>query len=119
MPEVPTHEIADWYAALDLYVAPQRWEGFGLTPIEAMATGCPVVATRVGAFEALVVAGETGLLVPPDDVAALSAAVDAALSDTARLSGWRDLSRAHVEAHFSLEREAAALVAIYRTLLGG
>ena len=41
--EVPVWEMADWYRALDVYIAPQRWEGFGLTPIEAMACGVPVV----------------------------------------------------------------------------
>jgi len=117
-PEVPTEAMADWYAALDLYVAPQRWEGFGLTPIEAMATGCPVVATRVGAFEKLVVAGETGLLVPADDIAALGAGVEQALADRERLLRWRDNARAHVTEHFSIEREAASLNALYRSLLG-
>lgn len=53
LPEVPVHEMADWYRVLDLFVAPQRWEGFGLTPLEAMACGVPVVATTVGAFPEL------------------------------------------------------------------
>ncbi|WP_299557972.1 glycosyltransferase family 4 protein [uncultured Sulfitobacter sp.] len=117
MPEVPTEAMADWYAILDLYVAPQRWEGFGLTPIEAMATGCPVVATRVGAFEALVDDGTTGTLVPPDDIPALAAAIDAALGDPDRLQRWRETARQRVEDHFSLETEAQSLLAIYRKLL--
>ena len=50
LPEVDVDQMADWYRVLDLYVAPQRWEGFGLTPLEAMACGVPVVATKVGAF---------------------------------------------------------------------
>ncbi len=118
MPEVPTDAMAAWYAALDLYVAPQRWEGFGLTPLEAMATGCPVIATRVGAFEQLVVAGETGTLVPPDDIPALAAATMDALGDPARLRQWRDNARAHVTRHFSIETEAQSLIALYRQLLG-
>ncbi|MGB2891940.1 MAG: glycosyltransferase family 4 protein, partial [Albidovulum sp.] len=83
MPEVPVHDIADWYRALDLYVAPQRWEGFGLTPLEAMACGVPVVATRVGAFEEIVTE-DTGSLVPPGDVPALASAIAALLDDAAR-----------------------------------
>lgn len=117
-PEVDTDQMADWYAVLDLYVAPQRWEGFGLTPIEAMATGSPVVATRVGAFETLVKEGETGQLVKPDDIPALTRAINDALSDPKRLEGWRAASRVHVEKDFSIAREAAELNAIYRKLLG-
>ena len=67
LPEVPVEEMPRWYQALDLLVAPQRWEGFGLTPLEAMACGVPVIATTVGAFDELVVEGETGRLIPPGD----------------------------------------------------
>ena len=71
LPEVPAHEVANWYAALDLYVAPQRWEGFGLTPLEAMACGVPVVATTVGAFPDVVSTG-VGRLVPPGEAQAMA-----------------------------------------------
>jgi mannosyltransferase len=117
LPEVPVGDMADYYRVLDLYVAPQRWEGFGLTPIEAMACGVPVVATRVGAFEQLVMQDITGLLVPPDDIAALEAAVRAALSDRDRLAQWAIAARRFVMSDFSIAREAAALVALYRDLL--
>lgn len=117
LPEVPVEQMADWYRVLDLYVAPQRWEGFGLTPIEAMACAVPVIATRVGAFESLVVEGKTGTLVPPDDIAALSNAVTGALSDPVVIDTWAGNSRPHVRQHFSIEREAAELVALYRRLL--
>ena len=60
-------EMPRWYQALDLLVAPQRWEGFGLTPLEAMACGVPVIATTVGAFDELVVEGKTGRLISPGD----------------------------------------------------
>lgn len=116
-PEVPTDAMADWYAALDLYIAPQRWEGFGLTPLEAMATGCPVIAARVGAFEQLIEDGVTGTLVDADDIPALAAATDTALSDTTRLSTWRIAARAHVVQNFSIETEAQSLIALYRKLL--
>ena len=61
--------INDWYRALDLFVAPQRWEGFGLTPLEAMATGVPVIASAVDGLVDVV--GDAGILVPPEDVEAL------------------------------------------------
>ncbi len=117
-PEVPVHGMADWYRALDLYVAPQRWEGFGLTPIEAMACGVPVVATRVGAFEEIVTP-ETGALVPSGDVAALAAAIAPYLDDAERRRAAGAAALERVRTHFRIEDEAAALVAVYRRLLAG
>lgn len=116
--EVPVDAVGDWYRALDLFVAPQRWEGFGLTPLEAMACGVPVLATRVGAFEELVADGVTGRLLPRDDLPAMIAALDDALSDKARLAAWGASARAHVVARFTLEAEARRLNAIYRDMLG-
>ena len=117
LPEVPVWQMAEWYQALDLYVAPQRWEGFGLTPLEAMACGVPAIATRVGAFEELVAPGKTGLLVAPGDTDAMIAAVAQALEAPERLTEWSLAARAHVLESFRIEQEAAALVAIYRELL--
>lgn len=119
LPEVPVEQMADWYRVLDLYIAPQRWEGFGLTPIEAMACAVPVIATRVGAFDALVVDGETGTLVDPDDIAALTEATQTALDRHATLATWSANSRPHIIKNFSIEREAAELTALYRRLLAG
>lgn len=116
-PEVPVWQMADWYRVLDLYIAPQRWEGFGLTPLEAMACGVPVLATRVGAFEELVADGTTGALVPPDDIAAMTRAADALLSDPDALTRMGDAARTHVLTHFRIEDEAKALIEIYRALL--
>lgn len=115
-PEVPVDQIADWYRVLDLYVAPQRWEGFGLTPIEAMACQVPVVATRVGAFEEIVTPA-TGALVAPGEVEALAAACVPFLDDPARRQAAAGAARADALARFRIEDEAQALVALYRKLL--
>lgn len=117
LPEVTVDAMPDWYRALDLYVAPQRWEGFGLTPIEAMACAVPVVATRVGAFEDIVVPGQTGALVPPGDVAALTAAIAPYLDDPALRESHGRASLARVQSDFRIEREAEALVQLYRRML--
>lgn len=115
--EVPDADVANWYRALDLFIAPQRKEGFGLTPLEAMACGTPSVATRVGAFEELIVPGETGLLVAPGDLEAITAAIREALSDRERLERWGKAALARAERHFPLEREAAEIMKVYETLL--
>ncbi|MDT8857466.1 glycosyltransferase family 4 protein [Paracoccaceae bacterium Fryx2] len=117
VPEVPVDAMPDWYRVLDLYIAPQRWEGFGLTPLEAMACGVPVLATRVGAFPELVLPGITGDLVTPGDPAALAAATARLLSDPGLGSTLRAAARAHVCAGFRIEDEAAALITLYRRLL--
>ena len=118
LPEVPVEDMADWYRALDLYVAPQRWEGFGLTPIEAMACGVPVIATRVGAFEQIVTP-DTGDLVDPGDPTALAAAISNAFAPPSPVDTWAKNARPHVSEHFAIEREAAELIALYRRLLAG
>lgn len=117
-PEVAPGATPAWYAALDVFVAPQRWEGFGVTPLEAMATALPVVATTVGAFPDLVLApggdeAETGVLIPPGDMSAMTAATAAYLDDPARAAAAGAAGRARVMARFTLEREAAALNAVY------
>ncbi|WP_245409741.1 glycosyltransferase family 4 protein [Pararhizobium haloflavum] len=111
-------DIDAWYRGLDLFVAPQRWEGFGLTPLEAMATGVPVIAADVGAFSELILEAETGTVVPPDDLAAMIEATAPYMNDhLMRLERGRS-GLEHVARSFPLEREAAALNAIYAELMG-
>ncbi len=117
-PEVTVDRIADWYRVLDLFIAPQRWEGFGLTPLEAMACGVPVVATDVGAFSEIVTDESLGRIVAPGDPGALAAAALEMLSDPESLARAGQAVRAHVEAHFDIEGEARTLVGLYRDLLG-
>lgn len=109
-------DIPDWYRALSLFVAPQRWEGFGLTPLEAMATGVPVVATDVGAFPELVQDGVTGSLIPRDDGAAITAAVRDHMDDEALLNEAARAALALARDRFALEREAAAIIEVYQGL---
>ncbi|MEM6372577.1 MAG: glycosyltransferase family 4 protein [Pseudomonadota bacterium] len=118
LPEVPVWETPKFYQALDIYIAPQRWEGFGLTPLEAMACGAPTIATRVGAFEELIDDGETGTLITPGDGAQMVRAANALLSDTTRLAAWSANARTAMVERFQLKQEADAIMAIYRDLLG-
>ncbi len=109
-------DIAAWFRRFDLYVAPPRNEGFGLTPLEAMASATPVVASDAGAFAELIVEGVTGRVVPTGDAAALATAIEPYLSDDAmrRASGTAGLH--HVRQNFPLEREVEELRAVYEAL---
>lgn len=116
LPEVPVQDMADWYRALDLFVAPQRWEGFGLTPLEAMACGVPVVATTVGAFRELIT-DPVGALVPPQDTPAMIQIIAGYLDNNVERTAAGHAARRHAAHNFALQREAEALLAIYRRLL--
>lgn len=117
-PEVSVDQMADWYRALDLFVAPQRWEGFGLTPLEAMACGIPVVATRTGAFEELIIDGECGYLVPAADSGVIADQCSRLVDSMSLRFLFARRARAHVKEWFSIANEARALNGIYSQLLG-
>lgn len=111
-------DIERWYRALSLYIAPQRWEGFGLTPLEAMASAVPVVAADVGAFSELIEQDKTGVVIPAGDLAAMIEASEPYLADPALSASQGEKARLHVETHFRLDGEARHLVEIYHELLG-
>ena len=115
--ELPWEQVIAHYQALDLFAAPARWEGFGLTPLEAAACAVPTVAARVGAYEALIRDGQTGSLVPKDDAPALTAALARWLDDDAGRAAAGQAARAHVTANHAIEGEAQAITAVYRSLL--
>lgn len=71
----PRKDIPELLKLLDLYVLPSKWEGLPMVILEAMAAGCPIVATDVGGNSTAVVDGVTGALVPPQDPGALADAI--------------------------------------------
>ncbi|SMO72004.1 glycosyltransferase family 4 protein [Paracoccus laeviglucosivorans] len=115
--EVPWEQVVRNYQSLDLFAAPARWEGFGLTPLEAAACGVPTVAARVGAYETLIRDGETGSLVAREDADALTEALAYWLDNDAARAQAGHSARAHVQANHAIEGEAQAIVQIYRKLL--
>jgi glycosyltransferase involved in cell wall biosynthesis len=106
-------DVNAWFGRASLLVHPARWEGFGLAVLEAMLAGLPVVATNVSALPELVVDGETGFLVPPDDPAAIARAIEQALAQPEL--GQAGLARARAE--FSVARMSDRTKALYASLL--
>jgi glycosyltransferase involved in cell wall biosynthesis len=109
-------DVAAWYGRASLLVHPVRWEGFGLAVLEAMLAGLPVVASRVSALPELVVDGETGVLVPPDDPHALAGGIRRALADAHRLG---ETARVRARTEFSVARMAERTMAVYDAALAG
>jgi mannosyltransferase len=108
--------ILPWYRRISLYVAPSRNEGFGLTPLEAMATGVVAVASDAGAYGEMIENGTTGAVVRAGDGAALRAAIESYLADPNLAERHGAAALAHVRAHFALEREAAGIGEVYESL---
>jgi glycogen synthase len=110
---VSREELARRFASAAVVVCPSLSEGFGVVCGEAMAHGKPVVASAVGGLANLVIDEETGLLVPPGDIAALRAAIDRLLADReARLRMGR-AARERIAANYSWERVTARTLAAY------
>jgi glycosyltransferase involved in cell wall biosynthesis len=96
-------DIPECLAALDLFVLPSLNEGMGRVLLEAMAVGCPVVATRVGGIPDIVTDGATGLLVPPRDDRALAEAILTLLRDRSRRAAYGEAAKRHVDGRFDIK----------------
>jgi mannosyltransferase len=112
-------DIEKWFRVLDLYIAPQRNEGFGLTPLEAAACNVPSVATNAGAFAELIVDNKTGIVVEVEDVDALCFHADKYMADAELLKTLGQNAREYVGKNFSLEKEATAINSVYEAVRKG
>ncbi|MEP7294575.1 MAG: glycosyltransferase [Burkholderiales bacterium] len=99
---VPHAEVPAWLNRFDIYAAPSRLdsESFGVAVIEASASALPVVVSDVGGLPEVVRDGETGLVVPRDDVPALQAALTQLVLDAALRERLGRAGRAHVEREY-------------------
>jgi glycosyltransferase involved in cell wall biosynthesis len=100
-------------AAADAYVLPSRSEAFPNGAIEAMAAGLPVVASAVGGLLDLVDDGRTGVLVRPEDPAALAQALDRLIADPAHAAAMGAAARDEVLRRFGFERMIASFENLY------
>jgi len=118
--DVPVHllgrvpDVAAWLQRADVLVHPARWEGFGLALLEAMLASKPVVATSVSSIPEIVVDGQTGLLVPPDEPQVLAAAVTRVLDEP---GDYGEQGRRRAQSQFSVSRMADRTLALYETAL--
>jgi glycosyltransferase involved in cell wall biosynthesis len=106
-------DVATLLERAAVFVHPARWEGFGLVLLEAMLAGRAVVATSVSAIPEIVVDGETGLLVQPDDPRALAGAIDRLLADQGERERLGSAGRERANVEFSVARMAAQTAAVY------
>jgi len=114
---VDEEERARLYADCDVFVAPSRYESFGIVYLEAMAQGRPCVACDIGGPTRIVVPGETGVLVPPGDADRLATAlIDLGRNaDTRREMGLA--ARRRVQEHYSVEEMVRKTIDLYDEVL--
>jgi len=104
-------------AAADLFVLPSLSEGLPLALLEAMFTGCPIVASDVGEVATSLGRGEAGVLVPPGDPAALAAALDVLLSDPARARSLGERARQRAAAEYDVSHMVRCYRCVYDRLV--
>ena len=109
----PRSDVADLVAILDVVVLPSRSEGLPFALLEAMVLAKPVVATRVGGNPEVVEDGRTGLLVSPENPAALAEAVRFLLDHPAEATAMGLRGRERVAQDFSLARSVGVLQGLY------
>ncbi len=104
-------ELEFLFSSADVLVVPSRWEGFGLIAAEAMRAGLPVIATRVGGLAEVVIDGETGFLIEPNNVDAIVRAIGRLDSDV--LARYGAAARIRVAELFTIDRVHRQLCELY------
>jgi starch synthase len=110
-------EVIQILSHATVFACPSEYEPLGIVNLEAMACGAAVVASAVGGIPEVVTDGETGLLVPPGDDAALATAINALIRDPARAAELGARGRARAVAEFSWDRIAAQTTELYQDLV--
>lgn len=112
------HGDLNMHAMFDIAVLPSLSEGFPNSVVEAMAAGCPVVATDVGGIPDAVMDGETGYLVPTQSPARLAGALELLIEDASLRARMGLAGQARARRHFHVTAVVPALEALYHELSG-
>lgn len=111
----PQEHIQEWYSRIDVLLMPSRSEGFGLTAIEAMASGCVMVASSIGGLQEVVVDKEVGLLHEPDSISDIVYKIGRIVSSPALMRLYSRHAVNHVR-QFSYNRYSYLLNTLYKSL---
>jgi len=112
-----TQHIEEYYSAMDILVLPTKREGFPYVLLESAAMELPVVATRVTGCVDAVIDGETGFLVPPNDLTELSIAIQKLINNLQLRQSFGKAGRARVEQYFNVDMLVEAHMKTYKTLM--
>jgi len=116
---LPLEEVFRYLSVAEVFVLPSSNESFGIAYLEAMAMGTPVIACRGQGPEDFVEDGQTGLLIPPEDVASLREAMLRLLLETREARRMSQAARRKAFSEFSWERNASSYIALYEEVVEG
>ncbi|WP_136634949.1 glycosyltransferase family 4 protein [Pseudooceanicola onchidii] len=117
--ELAPERMVDLLPALDLCVQLPRYEGYGMAPLEAMASGVPLLASEAGYFRHFTQGGANGITVPVEAAPQAAEALVTLLSDPARLAQMAVHARQDASRLFSIDREAQGIAEVYEALWRG
>jgi D-inositol-3-phosphate glycosyltransferase len=112
-------ELRTLYSAADVFLSTPWYEPFGITPLEAMACGVPVIGSSVGGIKFSVRDGETGYLVPPNDPGAIANRLERLLMNPRVLTLFRSRAVRRVNDMFTWRHVADQMAALYERVLSG
>jgi D-inositol-3-phosphate glycosyltransferase len=110
-------ELRHYYAAADIFITTPWYEPFGITPLEAMACGTPVIGANVGGIKYSVIDGKTGMLVPPNSPRLLSDRIKLLLGNGRLIRNMGDRAKQHVTEHFTWAKVAIKMRQFYNCIL--
>ena len=114
--EIPAGDLPALMRSLSLVIQLPRYEGYGMVPLEGMASGVPFVASDAGSYRAFAAQGQSGAIVAQDAPAEAAKAATAILADAGRHAAMARAAREIAETRFSAAAEAAGIEAVYRQL---
>lgn len=117
--ELPADDLPSLMPALSAVVQLPRYEGYGMVPLEAIASGTPFIGSETGYFHAFSAQGRAGMVVPRETPEAAAAALTELLSHPDRLATMSRAARETAETRFSARQEADGIGAVYDALWSG
>ena len=115
--EIDVTSMPKIMSAISLLIALPRYEGYGITPIEALSCGTPFVGSATGYFRAFSANGKYGIIVDPEDVAGAVRAIKLWLSKNDQLDAFMKEARKYIIDNYSVEQEIIGIHKVYQSLL--